>query len=132
MTRMRTGLLLGVSLLAALSARPVAQQPAAGASPPADQPAVTFRVEINYVEVDAAVFDRQGRFVSDLKRDDFQVLEEGVPQDVSAFTLVNIPIERAERPLFAANPIEPDVATNATPFEGRVYVLVLDDLQTSA
>jgi VWFA-related protein len=130
MRRMRTGLLLGLSLLAALSARPAAQQPAAGA-PPADQPAVTFRVEVNYVEVDAAVFDRQGRFVSDLKRDDFQVLEEGVPQDVSAFTLVNIPIERAERPLFAARPIEPDVASNAKAFEGRVYVLVLDDLQTA-
>jgi VWFA-related protein len=128
---MRTRLLLGVCLLAALGARPAAQQPAAGQPPATDQPAVTFRVEINYVEVDAAVFDRQGQFVSDLTRDDFQVLEEGVPQDVTAFTLVNIPIERAERPLFASNPIEPDVASNATPFEGRVYVLVLDDLQTA-
>src|SRR4051794_22741589 len=130
MTRMRTRLLLGISLLAALSARPAAQQSAAG-TPAGDQPAVTFRVEINYVEVDAAAFDRDGRFVSDLKRDDFQVLEEGVPQDISAFTLVNIPIEHAERPLFAAHPIEPDVASNAKPFEGRVYVLVLDDLQTA-
>ena len=60
---------------------------------------MTFRVEINYVEVDAAVFDRDGRFVNDLARDDFQVIEEGQPQDVSAFALVNIPIERAEQPL---------------------------------
>jgi VWFA-related protein len=131
MTRIRTQLLLAACLLAAVAARPAAQQPASGQPNTADQPSVTFRVEINYVEVDAAVFDRQGRFVNDLTRDDFQVLEEGVPQDVSAFSLVNIPIERAERPLFARNPIEPDVATNANPFEGRVYVLVLDDLQTA-
>ena len=132
MTRIRTQLLLGVCSACRRwpparlrsSLRPVSRTTA-------DQPAVTFRVEINYVEVDAAVFDRQGRFVNDLARDDFQVLEEGVPQDVSAFSLVNIPIERAERPLFARNPIEPDVASNATPFEGRVYVLVLDDLQTA-
>ena len=77
MTRIRTQLLLGVCLLAALAARPAAQQPAS-TRPTADQPPVTFRVEINYVEVDAAVFDRQGRFVNDLTRDDFQVLEEGV------------------------------------------------------
>jgi VWFA-related protein len=131
MTRIRTQLLLGVCLLAAVVARPAAQQPASRQPNTADQPPVTFRVEINYVEVDAAVFDRQGRFVNDLTRDDFQVLEEGVPQDVSNFSLVNIPIERAERPLFARHPIEPDVASNATPFEGRVYVLVLDDLQTA-
>ena len=131
MPRIRTQLLLGICLLAAVAARPAAQQPASN-RPTADQPAVTFRVEINYVEVDAAVFDSQGRFVNDLARNDFQVLEEGVPQDVSNFSLVNIPIERAERPLFTRNPIEPDVASNATPFEGRVYVLVLDDLQTAA
>src|SRR3954470_1302265 len=132
MTRMRTRLLLGVSLLAALAARPTAQQPAAAQPPAGDQPAVTFRVEINYVEVDAAVFDRQGRFVNDLTRDDFQVLEEGQPQDISAFTLVNIPIEKPDQPLFTRQRIEPDVASNAKPFDGRVYVIVLDDLQTAS
>ena len=132
MTRMRTRLLLGVGLLAALAARPAAQQPAAGQPIPGDQPAVTFRVEINYVEVDAAVFDRDGRFVNDLAREDFQVIEEGQPQDVSAFALVNIPIERAEQPLVVRQPVEPDVASNAKPFEGRVFVMVLDDLQIAA
>ena len=132
MTRMRTRLLLGVGLLAALAARPAAQQPAAGQPIPGDQPAVTFRVEINYVEVDAAVFDRDGRFVNDLAREDFQVIEEGQPQDVSAFALVNIPIERAEQPLVVRQPVEPDVASNAKPFEGRVFVIVLDDLQIAA
>jgi VWFA-related protein len=132
MARMRTRPLLGVCLFAALSVRPAAQQPAAGQPPQGDQPAVTFRVEINYVEVDAAVFDRQGKFVADLAKDDFQVLEEGQPQEVSTFALVNIPIQRADQPLFTRQPIEPDVASNATPFEGRVYVLVLDDLQTAS
>ncbi len=40
---------------------------------------------------------------------------------------MNIPVERAERPLFAAAPIERDVQTNYE-VDGRVYVIVLDDL----
>ena len=47
----------------------------------------------------------------------------------SAFSLVNIPIERAERPLFAGKAIEPDVQTNEH-LEGRIYLMVLDDLHT--
>jgi VWFA-related protein len=133
MTRTRIRLLAAVSLLAALTVRPGAQQrPAEGQTGANDQPAVTFRAEVNYVEVDAGVFDKDGRFVSDLRRDDFEVLEDGVRQNVSAFSLVNLPIERAERPLFARQPIEPDVVSNAKPFDGRVYVIVLDDLQTAA
>ncbi|MBK5299252.1 MAG: VWA domain-containing protein, partial [Vicinamibacteria bacterium] len=123
---------MGLVLAATAGAGVVAQQPSA--QPAAEpQSQVTFKVEINYVEVDAAVFDRQGGFVRDLKRDDFEVVEDGVSQDVTAFTQVNIPIERAEpAPLQASAIIEPDVISNARPFEGRVYVIILDDKHTAA
>jgi VWFA-related protein len=131
MTAMRR-ILLGLALAAAGGAGLLAQQPPA-TRPTDDQSPVTFKVEINYVEVDAAVFDRQGGFVRDLRRDDFEVLEDGVPQDVTAFTQVDIPIERAEpAPLQARTVIEPDVISNARPFEGRVYVIILDDKHTAA
>jgi VWFA-related protein len=107
------------------------QAPAApqGPSPAAPQgPEVpNFKLQVDYVEVDAFVTDQQGRFVRDLNKEDFQVLEDRQPQTISAFTLVDIPIERATRPLFAAQPIDPDVKTNAQAFDGRVYILVLDD-----
>ena len=124
----RTVLGLAVAVTAGVALG--AQQPPPSA---ATEPQVTFKVEINYVEVDAAVFDRQGGFVRDLKRDDFEVIEDGVAQDVTAFTQVNIPIERAEpAPLQAAAVIEPDVVSNVRPFEGRVYVIILDDKHTAA
>ena len=123
-----TRLMLAASLTALAAVHPQAQQPR-----PDEGPQVTFKVEINYVEVDAAVFDRQGGFVSNLRRDDFEVLEDGTPQDITAFTQVNIPIERAEPlPLQAKTIIEPDVTSNARPFDGRVYVIVLDDKHTAA
>lgn len=95
------------------------------------QPTVTFKVEVNYVEIDAVVTDAQGQFVSGLTKDDFQVSEAGKPQAITAFTRVDIPIERADPPLFRANTIEPDVRSNLTEFNGRVFVLVLDDLWTA-
>lgn len=130
MTAMRR-ILTGLVIAAAAGAGPAAQQPPAPASGD-QQSQVTFKVEINYVEVDAAVFDRQGNFVRDLKREDFQVIEDGVPQDVTAFTQVDIPIERAEpAPIQATTVIEPDVVSNARPFDGRVYVIILDDKHTA-
>jgi VWFA-related protein len=101
-----------------------------GQQPQGQPPPVTFKVEVNYVEVGAVVLDKQGRFVADLQKDDFQVFEDGKPQAVSAFTLVDMPADRTERPLFSPDATEPDVQSNATPFAGRLYLLVLDDLHT--
>jgi VWFA-related protein len=114
--------LAGIVVLLA-GAAVTGQTPAAPQGPEAPN----FKVQVDYVEVDAFVTDQQGRFVRDLKKEDFQVLEDRQPQTISAFTLVDIPIERATRPLFAAQPIDPDVKTNAQAFDGRVYILVLDD-----
>ena len=108
-----------------------APSPAPLPSTPQEGPNVTFRVEVNYVEVDARVLNAQGSFVRDVKREDFQIFEDGAPQAVATFALVDIPVERPEIPLFAREPIESDVATNARDFDGRLYLFVLDDLHTS-
>jgi len=100
----------------------------AGQTPPSTPQTPTFQIQVDYVEVDAIVTDRDGRFVRDLKKEDFQVFEDRKAQTISTFALVDIPVEHNDRPLFAPQPIEPDVRTNAQAFNGRVYVLVLDDL----
>src|SRR5688500_4665977 len=82
---------------------PGAQQQPAPASPaqgvPSGQPAraagsqqpppVTFKTEVNYVEVDAVVTDQQGNFVRHLTKDDFEVLEDGKPQKVELFSEID-------------------------------------------
>jgi VWFA-related protein len=120
--------LTGIVLLgAALGAVPGGQTP----RPSPDQQQPTFKVQVDYVEVDALVTDRDGNLVRDLKKEDFQVLEDGKAQTITAFSLVDIPVERYDKPLGAALPIEPDVKTNERPFDGRVYVMVIDDLHTN-
>ena len=124
MTRRVAWMIAVVSLTTVLAGQ---QSPA----PPADLPDVTFTVEVNYVEVDAAVSDASGGAVKNLRADDFELLEDGKPQKISSFSFVDVPVERRERPLFAAQPIEPDVFGNGGT-EGRLYLIVLDDLHTAA
>src|SRR5438128_997241 len=122
---LRLAALLVFSASVALTAGPQAP-----AQPPPQQQQPTFRVRVDYVEVDVVVTDRQGNLVRDLKKEDFQVLEDGKNQSITNFTTVDIPVERADRPLYQDSPIEPDVRTNERPFDGRVYVMVIDDLHT--
>jgi VWFA-related protein len=98
--------------------------------PAQQRPAPTFRVEVNYVEIDAVVTDAQGGFVRDLTKDDFELIEEGTPQSINAFAMVDLPVARVDPPLFRGTAIEPDVRTNTAEFNGRVILIVLDDLQT--
>jgi len=73
-------------------------QPLAGQQQ--NPPAPTFRSNVNLVLVDVVVRDRRGNVVSGLKADDFQLLEDGKPQQILTFAFEQIqnnaqPIERA-------------------------------------
>ena len=92
-----------------------------------NQPQPTFRVRVDAVEIDASVVDARGNPVTNLSADDFEILEDRKLQVMTSFTLVNIPVERIERPLFGGQPIEPDVLSNQSG-EGRLYVFVLDEV----
>ena len=99
---------------------PSGQQPGqpARASGTQPTPPVTFKTEVNYVEVDALVTDAQGNFVGGLTKDDFEVLEDDKPQKVELFTEINIPVEKPERFLYSQRVIPPDTKTNRDPFRG--------------
>jgi VWFA-related protein len=122
--------LLGLFVFVALAASLAAQSQQVPASQ-ASQQTPTFKAQVEFVEVDALVTDQQGNFVRDLTKDDFQVFEDGKRQTISTFSLVDIPIERFDRPLFSPRPIERDVQSNERPFDGRVYVMILDDLHVA-
>jgi VWFA-related protein len=92
---------------------------------------VTFQVEVNYVDVDTVVTDDAGNFVSGLTRDDFEVFEDGKAQKIEMFSYVELPVERVERFAPLNRPVTSDVRSNERTFDGRVYVLVMDDLDIS-
>lgn len=135
---MRSRIAIALVLFAAAAAATlVARQSPGPASPLSptildrQAPPVTFRSEVSFVEVDAIVRDKTGNLVRSLGQDDFQILEDGVPQKVTAFTLVDIPIVQADRPVSFSREVVPDVRSNADGPAGRIYVLLLDDLHTA-
>jgi len=91
---------------------------------PDQQPRPTFRTEANYVRVD--VFPtRDGQPVPDLRQDEFEVLDEGVPQTIQQFERIvirgNVPQELRREPN--------NVAESRAMLEdarARVFVLFLD------
>jgi len=110
------GVFVFVALTAVVAAQ--SQQTPAPAQPAAASQTPTFKAQVEYVEVDALVTDAQGNFVRNLAKEDFQVFEDGKRQTISTFSLVDIPIERYDRPLFSPQPIERDVQSNERPFDG--------------
>jgi VWFA-related protein len=86
--------------------------------------AQTFRAGVEYVEVDVRVTDGRGNAVRDLTLNDFTLLEDGKPHQVTSFSFVDLPIEPPAVRSKSVNSVEPDVAGNAR--AGRMYVMLLD------
>src|SRR5882672_1178333 len=51
-------------------------------------PDSTIRVTVNLVQVDVTVTDSEGRHVTDLKAQDFEILQDGRPQVIANFSSV--------------------------------------------
>ena len=91
----------------------------------------TFKVDVNLVDVDVTVTDAEGRFVTGLTPEDFEVFEDGKPQQVQTFSYIELPAERRERFAFNGRVVASDVRTNRDVSSGRVYIIVLDDLNVA-
>ncbi len=110
----------------------VAALSAQQASPP--QP--TFRSDVTLVTTDVIPRNADGRFVADLTKDDFEVLEDGEPQTITSFTLVHggrvfnlleppAPVEETEGIVLPKRRV-------VDPGSGRVLLIFVDDLHFEA
>ncbi len=80
---MKTVVTLAFAALPMLTGLARAQQPAKPASE-ADEPRIS--VEVTRVQLLFTVTDKKGRFVTDLTKNDFQILESKRPQTITDFT----------------------------------------------
>jgi VWFA-related protein len=117
---------LGV-LLAAVGVSGSAQQ---APQPAAPQP--TFRANVTLVTTDVIPRTDKGLFVSDLTQDDFTVLEDGVPQKITSFSLIhggrtfNL-FEAAAAPA-PEGIVLPPTRRRVEDTAGRVLLVIVDDL----
>src|ERR1051326_2490699 len=68
----------------------------------ADLPDYSLKVNVPLVNVDVMVTTKDGQFVPGLKKDNFRVLEDGVPQQVSHFAVSQAPITAVLLVVFAS------------------------------
>ena len=59
---------------------------------PEGMPSYTLKVDVPLVTVPVSVTTKDGQFVPNLKKDNFKVLEDGVPQQITSFNLTQAPI----------------------------------------
>src|SRR5271170_3120460 len=52
----------------------------------------SFHVESNVVTVDVAVLDNKGRFIPNIPKGNFRIMEDGVPQKLANFSMGEAPI----------------------------------------
>jgi VWFA-related protein len=134
---MRLRPIVDVLLLLFVTVGAAAQQPAPPQPqpPPQGQPQEqpqeqqprppVIRRGINFIRVDVIVTDKDGKPVLDLKPEEFQVVEEGAPQQIETFQVINVGSE----PVQTATPIrnEADIEREAQREDVRVIAILLDD-----
>jgi VWFA-related protein len=113
-------------LMDAHAQQPVAQAPG---------PAPTFRTTVDLVSSDVIVRDKRGQFQADLSKDDFELYEDGVKQELTSFVLVSggrayTTLAAAPTPAREGIILPPSRPTNDA--AGRIILFVVDDLHLDA
>jgi len=117
-----------VALVAGLSAQASAP-PKSAEQPPQQKP--TFKVQVDLITNDVIVRDSRGQFVPDLKKDEFEIYEDGIKQDIVSMMVFTG--GRVTNLLMAPPPpppegiiLPPTKVVNDT--SGRIFLFFVDDL----
>ena len=111
----------------------------AAQAPPGQKPAPTqapqrppdFKTGVDFVTMDAIVRNARDQFVADLSKDEFEIFEDGVKQEISSFTLIHG--GRVHNLLSPPPPptqegiiLPPSRPRNDA--AGRIFLIIVDDL----
>jgi VWFA-related protein len=99
---------------------------------PADSQPV-FRASTELVQVDAVVTDKDGHYVTDLRAEDFEIVEDGKSRPISNFRYVVLQPSpsRAVAPLPAPAMAGETAAARRAPVDVAAMAIVVDDLSLS-
>ena len=107
---------------------PSAQAPTTTTQNPQQQP--TFRGGINYIRVDMYASTRDGAAITDLRKEEIQLLEDGKPQQVKDFEHVQVATGTPQAVRVEPNTIA-ESRQMAAEGRARVFVIFLDTFHTT-
>src|SRR6266508_1974020 len=86
-------LALSISVVAGQSPRPREQKPVVPAEAQSEPPQdiETLKIDTNLVTVPVIASSRGGNYIADLRKEEFKLAEDGVPQEIAFFATVNAP-----------------------------------------
>ena len=124
---------LSAALVATLTAAALAAQESKPQTPPTpgDEQVPKFITRVDLVMTDVIARDNKGQFVADLKKDDFEIFEDGVKQNIVSFTLThggriyNVAAP-PPAPVQEGIILPPSRPTNDA--AGRIFLIFVDDL----
>jgi VWFA-related protein len=118
--------------LASLTANAQQKKPTPTPTPPKPEVDEVVRISTELVQTDVMVFDKDGRFVSGLKPEEFELLVDGKPQPITFFESVVTGGKSEEAVLRAAGKKQsqpPPVDASDTTFDrGRVVLFFVNDV----
>jgi VWFA-related protein len=112
-------------------APPAGQQSAQPPAKPQDPQREVIRRRIDVVTTDVIVRDNRGVFVADLKKEEFEVYEDGVKQDVQTFVLTHggrVYNQTLPTPPKQQEGIILPAARPTNDAAGRIFIIFVDDL----
>jgi VWFA-related protein len=108
-----------------------------GQNPQTAPPETVIRINVNLVQMDAVVTDSKDRPVTDLRREDFEILQDGKAQTITNFSYITnrpapAPPPAARTTTSKGVPPPPPPSTRIRPGEvRRTMAMVVDDLGLS-
>jgi VWFA-related protein len=101
--------------------------------PQSTQDVDVIRVSTELVQTEVMVFDKGGKFVDGLQRDQFELKVDGTPQPISIFDRVVSGSQKEEQLVSARNgqPVAANAPTDNVE-RGRTVIFFIDDLHLSA
>ena len=94
----------------------------------------TIRGFVQRVEMDVIVTDREGNHVTDLRKEDFEVLQDGIPQKVQSLSYKRVQPPtvdiRKEDPASqpSPDPVAASASTSSSDYQKRLIAVVVDEL----
>ena len=98
---------------------------------PQQTPPPAFRTRVDSIFVDVTVTDKQGKPVTDLKPEDFEIREAGKLQTIESFRFIQTPVVEARgveppRQILSQGEMQRETANP----ENRIFIIFLDDYHT--
>lgn len=103
------------------------QQPPPPAPPDAPEDDSPIRLSVELVQIDVVVTDKDGRVVTDLGPDDFEISENGKTQPISNFSVVRAPAPASGPAASGSAPFAPEALRRDS--VRRTIALVVDDFK---